>query len=123
MADGVWNPYDRNCPTRRLLDRIGDRWTVLVIGSLVDGPLRYSVIAERVDGVSQKMLTQTLRGLERDGLVKRTMYPQIPPRVEYQLTDVGATLQQPLKVLEEWAMANMSTVLDARTVYDQAGAR
>ena len=78
-----FDPYARDCPTRALLDRIGDRWTVLVVGSLADGPLRFSQLARRVDGVSQKMLTQTLRALEADGLVTRTQYPEIPPRVEY----------------------------------------
>lgn len=118
MAEQAWNPYDRNCPTRRLLDRIGDRWTVLVVGTLADGPLRFGQIAQRIDGVSQKMLTQTLRGLEHDGLVKRTLYPQVPPRVEYELTGAGATLRQPLKALEEWATTHMAGVLAARDDYD-----
>lgn len=109
-----WNPYDRNCPTRQLLDRIGDRWTVLVIGTLAAGPLRFSEIARQVDGVSQKMLTQTLRALERDGLVTRTVYPEIPPRVEYELTDTGRTLREPLHALEEWAKTHMPTILVAR---------
>ena len=73
-----WNPYDRNCPTRKLLDRIGDRWTVLIIGTLQHGPQRFGELKTRVDGISQKMLTQTLRGLEEDGLVTRTVTPQIP---------------------------------------------
>lgn len=120
MDEPEWNPYDRNCPTRQLLDRIGDRWTVLVVGTLVDGPLRFSQIAQHVDGVSQKMLTQTLRALERDGLVTRTVYPEIPPRVEYELTDTGRTLREPLQALEEWAKAHMSTVLRAREQADVA---
>lgn len=114
----VWNPYDRDCPTRRLLDRVGDRWTVLVIGSLADGPLRYTELRARIDGISQKMLTQTLRGLERDGLVTRTMTAQVPPRVDYELTEAGESLRGPLKALEEWAKAHMSSVLDARDEYD-----
>ena len=72
MVEPEWDPYDRNCPTRRMLDRVGDRWTVLVVGALSNGPLRYSELRKRIDGVSQKMLTQTLRSLERDGLVLRT---------------------------------------------------
>lgn len=118
MDEPRWNPYDRNCPTRRVLDRIGDRWTVLVVGTLAAGPLRFSQIAHRVDGISQKMLTQTLRGLERDGLVRRTVYPQIPPRVEYELTDAGKTLQAPLAALEDWAKEHMSAVITARDSYD-----
>lgn len=122
MNEPVWNPYDRNCPTRRVLDRIGDRWTVLVVGSLAGGALRYSEIAERVDGISQKMLTQTLRGLERDGLIVRTMYPQIPPRVEYELTEAGQSLRAPLMALEDWAKEHMSSVLVARDHYDETAA-
>lgn len=114
MTDLAWDPYNRDCPTRQLLDRIGDRWTVLVIGALADGRLRYSEIARRVDGVSQKMLTQTLRALESDGIVSRTIYPEIPPRVEYQLTERGESLQVPLRALEEWAKANMAGVIASR---------
>ncbi len=110
----VWDPYVQDCPTRALLDRIGDRWTVLVVGSLADGPLRFSAIARRVQGVSQKMLTQTLRALEADGLVTRTQYPEIPPRVEYELTATGHTLREPLRALEEWAVTYMPAVLEAR---------
>lgn len=121
MNDPEWNPYDSNCPTRRVLDRIGDRWTVLVVGTLADGPLRFGEIARRIDGISQKMLTQTLRGLERDGLVKRTLYPQVPPRVEYELTVAGHTLRDPLKALEDWATTHMSTVITARDEYDKVG--
>ena len=114
MAEPQWDPYDRDCPTRQLLDRIGDRWTLLVIGVLDDRPRRFSEIARRIDGVSQKMLTQTLRGLEHDGLVTRTVYPEVPPRVEYELTEMGQTLREPLTALEEWAKAHMSSVLHAR---------
>lgn len=114
LEDLPFDPYARDCPTRALLDRIGDRWTVLVVGTLADGPLRFSAIARRVDGVSQKMLTQTLRALEADGLVTRTQYPEIPPRVEYELTAVGHTLRAPLQALEEWAKEHMPQVLAAR---------
>ncbi len=119
MSAPEWDPYNRNCPTRQMLDRIGDRWTVLVIGALSDGPLRYSELSSRVDGVSQKMLTQTLRGLERDGLVLRTMTPQIPPRVDYELTEAGQSLQAPLRALEDWAKEHMASVLEARDTYDK----
>ncbi|WP_449385920.1 winged helix-turn-helix transcriptional regulator [Cellulomonas soli] len=120
MLGQAFDPYVRDCPTRQLLDRIGDRWTVLVVGTLADGPLRFSEVARRVDGVSQKMLTQTLRALERDGLVTRTHYPEIPPRVEYELTEAGRTLQEPLRALELWAERHMAGVLSAREEYDAA---
>ena len=109
-----WNPYDRNCPTRKLLDRIGDRWTVLVVGALTGGPLRFSELAARIDGVSQKMLTQTVRGLEQDGLVRRTVTAAVPVRVDYELTDAGMTLCEPLKALEEWAKTHMGSILQSR---------
>ena len=121
MTELAANPYDRNCPSRRLLDRIGDRWTVLIVGTLADGPMRFGQIARHVDGVSQKMLTQTLRALERDGLVKRTLYPQVPPRVEYELTEAGQTLRAPLRALEQWAMEHMPNVAVAHSAYDHAG--
>lgn len=114
------DPYNRFCPSRMVLDRIGDRWTVLVVGALADGPLRFGEIARRVDGVSQKMLTQTLRTLERDGLVTRTQFPEIPPRVEYELTDAGRSLQGPLKALEDWAVTHLGAVESARERYDAA---
>ncbi|WP_108249218.1 winged helix-turn-helix transcriptional regulator [Planctomonas deserti] len=120
MPEPEWDPYNRDCPTRAMLDRIGDRWTVLVVGALASGPLRFGQLATRVDGVSQKMLTQTLRGLERDGLVTRTVFPQIPPRVEYELTETGRTLQEPLNALEEWASAHMADVLRSRAAHDAA---
>lgn len=118
MTDLEWDPYDRSCPSRQVLDRVGDRWTVLVVGALAAGPLRFSELAERVDGVSQKMLTQTLRNLERDGLVTRTMYAQIPPRVDYELTVSGTTLQVPMKALEDWTKEHMRGIMAARNEYD-----
>lgn len=123
MSEHPADPYQQHCPSRQLLDRIGDRWTVLVIGALTGGPLRFSALAARVEGVSQKMLTQTLRALERDGLVTRTVYAQIPPRVEYELTEAGHTLQEPLRALEEWAVTHMPDVLAARGRYDAARSR
>lgn len=120
MAVQTWDPYRRDCPTRQVLDRIGDRWTVLVIGALSDGPVRFGQIARRVDGVSQKMLTQTLRALERDGLVTRTVFAEVPPRTEYQLTDAGQSLRDPLRALEAWACEHMAGVLTSRANYDAA---
>lgn len=112
------NPYAADCPTRQLLDRIGDRWTVLVIGALADGPLRYTGLAKRIEGVSQKMLTQTLRALERDGLVVRTVLPVIPPHVEYELSPLGSDLLATVSVLERWAITHIDDVESARQSFD-----
>ena len=112
------NPYDRNCPTRQLLDRIGDQWTVLIVGALRDGPLRFTEIGHRVDGISQKVLTQTLRSLVRDGILTRTAYAVIPPKVEYELTTLGRNLSEPLDVLDQWARRHMTAVQEARDAYD-----
>ena len=112
------NPYRDGCPSRRILDRIGDRWTVLVVGALGDGSVRFSELLRRVEGISQKMLTQTLRGLERDGLVARTVFPEVPVRVEYQLTHAGRTLREPLTALREWAVAHLGEVSTSQAAYD-----
>ncbi|WP_243063362.1 helix-turn-helix domain-containing protein [Humibacter sp. RRB41] len=114
------NPYQAGCPTRRILDRIGDRWTVLIVGVLGEGDARFSELRRRVEGVSQKMLTQTLRGLERDGLVLRTVYPEVPVRVEYALTEAGRTLLEPLKALQEWSIEHLSDVSASQDAYDGA---
>ncbi len=100
------------------LTRIGDKWTVMVVGALSQGgSLRYNEIHRRVHGISQRMLTLTLKGLEQDGLVRRTMYPTIPPRVEYDLTALGRTLIVPLCELRDWAVKNRPAVLKARKAY------
>lgn len=116
----AYDPYVRGCPTRALLDRIGDRWTVLVVGVLArgDGPVRYSAIGRGVQGISQKMLTQTLRNLERDGLVTRTVHAEVPPRVDYELTELGQSLQEAVAVLEAWARDHMPEVTRARESFD-----
>lgn len=101
-----------------MLNRIGDTWSVLVVSSLADGPRRYAELAQLVDGVSPKMLTQTLRGLERDGLVRRTVHAVVPPRVDYELTELGQSLLGLVTVLENWAETNMADVLEARAEYD-----
>ncbi|MFG6401200.1 winged helix-turn-helix transcriptional regulator [Microbacterium sp. P04] len=113
------NPYAEGCPSRRLLDRIGDRWTVLIIGTLSEGPRRFSDIRRSVEGISQKMLTQTVRGLERDGLVTRTVYAEVPPRVEYALTPAGETLREPLKALEQWSIEHFGQVAASWDRYDE----
>jgi DNA-binding HxlR family transcriptional regulator len=114
-----WDPYARGCPSRDLLDRIGDKWTVLVLGELArHGACRFTQLRKRLSGVSEKMLTQTLRALERDGLVHRTVYPAVPVRVEYALTPLGHTLREPLKALTEWSVQHITEVLAAREEYD-----
>src|ERR1700738_4303569 len=103
------------------LARIGDKWTVLVVGALSKGPIRYNEIRRRVEGISQRMLTLTLKGLEQDGLVTRTMYPTIPPRVEYELTELGRKLIVPLKALAKWARENRPAMLAAREAFQRRG--
>ncbi|WP_349899754.1 winged helix-turn-helix transcriptional regulator [Parafrigoribacterium soli] len=114
------DPYRADCPTRRILDRIGDRWTVLIVGILGRGDARFSELLRGVEGVSQKMLTQTLRALERDGLVRRTVYPEVPVRVEYALTEAGRTLLEPLRALERWSIEHLGDVSAAQQAYDRA---
>jgi DNA-binding HxlR family transcriptional regulator len=114
------SPYRADCPTRRILDRIGDRWTVLIVGALWDGSARFSELRRRIEGISQKMLTQTLRGLERDGLVHRTVHAEVPVRVEYTLTEAGTTLREPLRALQEWSIANHGHVSASQETYDHA---
>lgn len=111
--------YDRGCPSREVLDRIGDTWSVLIVVSLADGEQRYTELAKRIEGITPKMLTQTLRGLERDGLVERAMYPEVPPRVEYRLTPLGATLREMVRGLIDWSGAHLAEVDAARARYDR----
>jgi DNA-binding HxlR family transcriptional regulator len=110
--------YARDCPSRQLLDRIGDTWSVLIVGSLADGSLRYTELAQRIQGVSPKMLTQTLRALERDGLLTRTVHAVVPPRVDYTLTALGRSLLDLVGALENWAETHIVDVTDAREKYD-----
>lgn len=105
-----------------ILNRIGDKWSVMVVDRLKDGTMRFSELRRAIDGVSQRMLTLTLRNLERDGLVIRTVYPEIPPRVEYELTELGFTLTGPISALWDWAAAHQHAVAKARTAYDRAQA-
>ena len=102
------------------LARIGDKWTVLVVELLCEGrgPMRFNEVRRAIDGISQRMLTLTLRSLERDGLVIRTVHPSVPPRVDYELTALGRTLRTPLVAVAEWARANRSAIDEARRVFD-----
>jgi len=110
--------YNGNCPTRQVLDRIGDKWTALIMGLLEDRPQRFSELQRNIVGISHKMLTQTLRNLERDGLVYRTLYPEVPPRVEYTLTPLGETLCKPITAIRHWAEEHIAEVTTAQTLYD-----
>ena len=112
--------FDKNCPTRHVLDRIADKYTVLVIAFLQDRPKRFNELQRMITGISQKVLTQTLRSLERDGLVTRTVYAEVPPRVEYALTPLGNTLTEPLAALRDWAEAYIETVIAAQSEYDNS---
>ena len=112
------HPMDHDCrPVGEILHQIGGKWTVLIINTLSDGPMRFSELKRMVGGISQKVLTSTLRELEMDGFITRTVTPSIPPRVDYELTDLGRDLQRPLKVLGQWAIDNRPKVLDARRQY------
>src|SRR5690349_16335320 len=102
-----------------ILARVGDKWSVFVIMMLSDGPKRFNELKRMINGISQRMLTLTLRGLERDGLVTRTIFPTIPPRVDYELTDLGRGLQQPVKALGEWAITHQQQIAAARTRFDE----
>ncbi len=103
------------CPSREVLDRIADKWTALVIYALVDGRQRNSQLLRRIGGISQKMLTQTLRALERDGLVERIVFPVVPPHVEYRLTPLGQSLREPLGAICRWAESHLPQMLAARS--------
>jgi DNA-binding HxlR family transcriptional regulator len=107
---------------REVLARVGDKWTVLVISLLGPGPLRFNEIRRRVEGISQRMLTLTLRALERDGMLTRTVYPTIPPRVDYELTDIGRSLLVPVRALESWAKENRHAIDAARRAFDEGSA-
>jgi DNA-binding HxlR family transcriptional regulator len=110
--------FDPDCPTRLVLDRIGDKWTVLVVLLLSDGTLRFTELRSRVGGVAPKVLTETLRRMERDGLVTRQVYAEVPPRVDYTLTDLGHSLIAPIAAVGDWAEANLSRITAARAEYD-----
>jgi DNA-binding HxlR family transcriptional regulator len=108
-----------NCiAVHEVLQRIGDKWTVLVVRNLNDGPRRFSELLRGVEGISQRMLTLTLKALERDGFVTRTVYPTIPPRVDYELTKLGHSLSDPLGVIAQWAITNRQLIVDARMAFE-----
>lgn len=104
----------------QILSRVGDKWTVLVVNYLGTGSMRFNELKRTINGISQKMLTSTLRGLERDGFVTRTVFPTIPPRVDYELTDLGRDLLVPVRVLADFAIENEVRIANARTRFDNA---
>ncbi len=111
--------FDADCTaTREILNRVGDKWSVLVVVLVGEGAKRFNELKRAIEGISQRMLTATLRGLERDGLVKRTVYPTNPPRVEYALTKLGRSLLQPVTVLAIWAQGHRAEVQRAREAFD-----
>ncbi|GAA3218861.1 helix-turn-helix domain-containing protein [Actinocorallia longicatena] len=118
-ARTAYNAYVAECPARALLDRISDKWVSLLLIALAESPQRYSDLSRTVAGVSPKMLTQTLRAMERDGLVARTVTPEVPVRVDYALTALGETLLPVMRAIKTWAETHMPDVAEARTRFDE----
>jgi len=116
------DPDDPECELRTILDRIADKWSLLVIYVLADGTKRFSVLRREIDGISQRMLTLTLRQLEREGLVSRTVFPVVPPRVDYELTELGSTLLDTIQSLVAWAGQHGNEIRRARDAYDARAA-
>ncbi|MFD8386355.1 winged helix-turn-helix transcriptional regulator [Streptomyces sp. NPDC059679] len=120
---GGADAYLAACPSRQILDVLANKWTMLVMGALSGGPMRFGELRRRLDGITQKMLTQTLRTLERDGLVTRTVYPTIPPKVEYSATELGESVTALMHAIRAWSEENINAVLDARDAYAARAAR
>lgn len=113
-------PNHRDCQTvSGILARVGEKWSMLVVMTLRAGPLRFNELKRAVEGISQQMLTRTLKALERDGLVSRTVHPTVPPQVEYRLTDLGHSLAEPVQHLGSWAMGNLPVIYANRERYDR----
>lgn len=117
----AWNVYKASCPTRQVLNCISDKWAVLIIGCLLEHDRRSSELRRDIEGISQKMLTQTLRALERDGLVRREVFPSVPPRVDYSLTPLGRSLGQIVDQLRQWSEQNVEEVMEAQGAFDGGG--
>ena len=113
-----YDAFIRGCPTHQLLDRLSDKWVSLVVAALSNGPMRYSDLSRKIAGVSPKMLTQTLRALERDGILSRTVTPSVPVRVDYALTPLGSSLAALLTAVKTWAETHIEEVHEARERYD-----
>ncbi len=119
MSAPAWNVMLATCPSRTSLAKIANKWTAMIVIALTDGPQRFGVIRQEVGGISGKVLADTLRDLERDGILTRTSYDEMPPRVEYELTPLGHTLREPLTALGRWAEHHIEEVLSARDSYDE----
>lgn len=115
----VYNVYDEGCPARLVLNRLGDKWALLTLDRLRDGPVRFNGLRRDIHGISQKMLSQVLKRLERDGLVSRTVTPTVPVTVEYALTPMGGTLTHAVGFLTHWAETNMPAITAAQSAYDR----
>ncbi|WP_263416856.1 winged helix-turn-helix transcriptional regulator [Terriglobus albidus] len=113
-----YDVYNKDCPTRMVLDRIADKWALLILDCLRDGPIRFNQLRRELTGISQKVLSEALRKLERDGLLKRKVYPTVPVSVEYSLTPLGTKLSHPVAALAHWAEQHMPLVLKAQQKYD-----
>ncbi|WP_405133293.1 winged helix-turn-helix transcriptional regulator [Nocardia sp. NBC_01388] len=113
-----WDVFNINCPTRQVFDRVGERWTGLVLLALEPGTQRFSELRRRIQGITQKMLTQTLRALERDGVVERRVFPTVPVTVEYTLTPLGRSLATAIAGLRAWSYQNIGEIIAARAEYD-----
>ncbi|MFJ4658424.1 winged helix-turn-helix transcriptional regulator [Nocardia sp. NPDC088792] len=120
-VEGVpeWDVFSINCPSRQIFDRVGERWTGLVLLALEPGTQRFSELRRKIQGITQKMLTQTLRALERDGIIERTVFPTVPVTVEYTLTPLGRSLASAVAELRAWSYAHISEIHSARSEYDQ----
>ena len=118
LAKAEYDAFLQCCPSRQLLDVVANKWVCLVLTALADGPMRHNELMRRIAGVSQKMLTQTLRELERDGLVSREITPSVPVRVDYELTELGRGLQEVLRPLKAWAEVNMARVFELRSQHE-----
>jgi DNA-binding HxlR family transcriptional regulator len=119
MPHAHLDPQSSDCrAVSSVLARVGDKWSVLIVALLGDGPKRFNEIKRMVGGISQRMLTLTLRGLERDGLVTRTVFPTVPPRVDYELTPLGRSLWEPVDALGAWARAHQGEIAAARQLFD-----
>lgn len=114
----MYDAFMAACPTRQVFATIGDKWAGLAVNALATGPMRHGELRTRIAGASQKMLTQTLRTLERDGLVTRTVTPSVPVRVDYELTPLGRTLVPILRALKDWSETHIGEILEARDDYD-----
>lgn len=118
MQQPAWNVFSPTCPTRQVLNRVADKWTVMIVISLAGGTQRFGVLLRQIAGISQKVLTQKLREMERDGLVVRRVYASVPPKVEYTLTPLGASLIDMLDLVRTWSETRIDEILEAQARYD-----